>query len=221
MLLLLLLRNKHIPHSTSQQNCSTDKYALKGFDWEESNIHYFCLLQNMLMNPKSLGPWCYYLALKSDHFTSHAPIKHVLKLVHKPRCELKSHRTVSTCWLQGWINFAASESKGSTWQLFCFIQALATGLFGHTSLTGADKAVRALINSISWGTPSCSPVHHTAHPPQDSSPKVTCPSELTVPPVSGVCAPGRVITFPSLRSHRSPGGKSSTASRDGGWALFY
>lgn len=56
MLLLLLLRNKHIPHSTSQQNCSTDKYALKGFDWEESNIHYFCLLQNMLMNPKSLGP---------------------------------------------------------------------------------------------------------------------------------------------------------------------
>lgn len=56
MLLLLLLRNIHIPHSTSQQNCSRDKYVLKGFDWEESNNHYFCLLQNMLMNPKSLGP---------------------------------------------------------------------------------------------------------------------------------------------------------------------
>lgn len=45
--MLLLLRNKHIPHSTLQQNCSRDKYALKGFDWEESSNHYFCLLQNV------------------------------------------------------------------------------------------------------------------------------------------------------------------------------
>lgn len=156
-MLLLLLRNKHIPHSTLQQSCSRDKYALKGFDWEESNNHYFCLLQNMLMNLKSLGPWCYNLGLKADYFTSHAPIQRCLKPVHKARCELKSHRIASTCWLQGWFEFAGSESESSIWQLFCFIQALATVLFQHISSAGADEAVRALINgnidSIYWGPP--------------------------------------------------------------------
>lgn len=155
--MLLLLRNKHIPHSTLQQNCSRDKYALKGFDWEESSNHYFCLLQNMLMNLKPLGPWCYYLAFKADYFTSHSPIQRCLKLVHKPRCELKSHRTVSTCWLQGWFKFAGSESESSIWQLFGFIQALATVLFQHISSAGAGEAVRALINgnidSLYWGPP--------------------------------------------------------------------
>lgn len=156
-MLLLLLRNKHIPHSTLQQNCSRDKHALKGFDWEESNNHYFCLLQNTLMNQKSLGPWWYYLDLKSDYFTSHAPFQRGLELEHKTGRDLKRHRTVSTCWLQGWFKCAGSESESSIWQLLSFIQALATVLFQHISSTGADEAVRLLINgnidSISWGPP--------------------------------------------------------------------
>lgn len=156
----------------------------------------------MLMNPKSLGPWCYYLALKSDCFTSHAPIQRVLELVHKPRRELKSHKTVSTCWLQGWFNSAGSESQSSIWQLFCI----------------SYSTVWTQI--LDWGWWSCSsthqwqhrwyflratkanycPVHHTppgrvgtamdsagaseAHGLAIVPPKWHLPRQLTVPPVS-------------------------------------
>lgn len=126
----------------------------------------------------------------------------VWSLCTKPRCELKSHRTVNTCWLQGWFNFAGSES--SIWQLFSFIRTLATVLFRHIPLTGAAEAVGALINgtinSISsrpprqtrriaqltpsrqgWGcrdSAGASKAHGLAILP----PKWHSPRQLTVPP---------------------------------------
>lgn len=202
----------------------------------------------MLMSPKSLGPWCYYLALKSDCFTSRAPIQRVLELMHKPRCELKSHKTVSTCWLQGWLNSAGSESQSSIWQLFCSIQALATVLFGHISLAGVDEAVRALsngnIDSVSWGPPrqtiaQCiTPLQAGwALPgtqleltrlmasllfPQSDISLGSWPSLLSLRLSSaswGLC-PRQGYHLPSLRGHHTPSGKNGMSSRDVWWALF-
>ena len=73
------------------------------------------------------------------------PSNIVWSSVHKTRWELKNRRTMSTCWLQGWFKFAGSESESSIWQLFCFIQALASVLFQNASSTGAAAALGAVI----------------------------------------------------------------------------
>lgn len=147
--MLLLLRNKHIPHSTLQQNCSRDKYALKGFDWEESSNHYFCLLQNMLMNLKPLGPWCYYLAFKADYFTSHSPIQRCLKLVHKPRCETEKSQDREHLLTSGLVQVCR------IWEREQHLAAFRL----HSSISYSIVSTHIL----GWGWWTCSSTHQWQH----------------------------------------------------------
>lgn len=203
----------------------------------------------MFMNLKSPGPWYYCLGLKPNYFSSRAPIWHCLKLLHKTRWEQENCRTMSTCWLQGWFKFAGSESESSIWQLFCFIQALAPVLFQDTSLTGAVEAVWAVIWLVQhWyqllrtTKGNYCLLHHidnvlqatqglmetqlgiTRHMASLFFLKVTSPSDSwpSLWPSLGtrVLCPRQWYRFCSKGTASHQVGKSSTASRDGGWALF-